>query len=46
MPFGSSRFGLSGGRDLLIPTDIGVDPSRIYHATSWNTANNEWDVNG
>ena len=43
MPFGSSRFGLSGGRDLLIPTDIGVDPARIYHATSWNTANNEWD---
>ena len=43
MPFGSSRFGLSGGRDLLIPPDIGADPARIYHASSWNTASNQWD---
>ncbi len=43
MPLGSGRFGLSGGADELIPTNIGVDPQRIYHATSWNTSNNEWD---
>lgn len=43
MPLGSGRFGLSGGADELIPTDIGVDPARIYHATSWDTSNNQWD---
>ena len=44
MPLGSARFGLSGSSvDELIPTDIGVEPHRIYHATSWNTTNNEWD---
>lgn len=44
MPLGSGRFGISdGGGELLIPPDIGVDPSFIFHATSWNTANNEWD---
>tara|TARA_A100001388_G_scaffold277389_1_gene268329 strand:+ start:667 stop:1491 length:825 start_codon:yes stop_codon:yes gene_type:complete len=43
MPFGSGRFGLSGTRDLLIPPDIGADPSYIFHASSWNTASNQWD---
>ena len=43
MQVGSGRFGLSGSRDLLIPPNIGADPSYIFHASSWNTANNEWD---
>ncbi len=43
MPVGSGRFGLSGGRDLLIPPNIGADPDYIFHASSWNTASNQWD---
>ena len=43
MPFGSGRFGLSGGRDLLIPPNIGADPRYILHASSWNTGTNTWD---